>query len=247
MHESLTLINQVEIEDPIPLPGSADESSRTPAASRRISAPCAREEVIRLVQQLFLRTDGEPQRLVIFAGISQGNGCSEIATAVAETLALDLRRRVCLVDGNLRSPSLTARFDLGLHAAGLADALLHPAEACELASPVCDSNLRVLGAGRLIPGVSELLNSSALPAVWGELRRGFDCVVVDTPPLTPYSDALLLAQGCDGLVLVIEAGVTRREAASNAMHQLHAAGITVLGAVLNKRTYPIPEGIYRRL
>ena len=80
-----------------------------------------------------------------------------------------------------------------------------------------------------------------------ELRKEFDYVLVDAPPLNDYSDALALGQISDGLVLVLEANATRRESAVRIADTLRASQIRVLGAVLNKRTFPIPEGLYSRL
>ena len=79
------------------------------------------------------------------------------------------------------------------------------------------------------------------------MRKEFDFVLIDAPPLTRYSDAIGLAQMTDGLVLVLEANSTRREAALQVAENLRAANIRILGAVLNKRTFPIPETLYNRL
>jgi Mrp family chromosome partitioning ATPase len=65
--------------------------------------------------------------------------------------------------------------------------------------------------------------------------------------LTQYSDAVAIGQRTDGLVLVLEANLTRREAASAITKNLRAADIPILAAVLNKRTFPIPEQIYKRI
>jgi Mrp family chromosome partitioning ATPase len=62
-----------------------------------------------------------------------------------------------------------------------------------------------------------------------------------------YVDASLLAKTADGLVMVVEANDTRREAAQKAKEMLDASDIPVLGAVLNRRAFPIPEFLYRRL
>ena len=80
-----------------------------------------------------------------------------------------------------------------------------------------------------------------------ELRKEFDYVLIDAPPLNEYSDAIALGQISDGLVLVLEANATRRESALRIAETLRATQIRVLGAVLNKRTFPIPEGLYNRL
>jgi len=82
---------------------------------------------------------------------------------------------------------------------------------------------------------------------FAELRKEFDFVLIDAPPLTPYSDALAFGQLTDGFILVVEANATRREAALQVAENLRAANIRILGAVLNQRTFPIPESLYHRL
>ena len=63
----------------------------------------------------------------------------------------------------------------------------------------------------------------------------------------PYSDALAFGQLTDGFILVVEANATRREAALQVAENLRAANVRILGAVLNQRTFPIPEALYHRL
>jgi Mrp family chromosome partitioning ATPase len=80
-----------------------------------------------------------------------------------------------------------------------------------------------------------------------DLRSEFAYVLIDAPPLNSYADAVALAQATDGIVLILEANSTRRESALKITEQLQAAGVSVLGAVLNKRTFPIPKILYRIL
>jgi Mrp family chromosome partitioning ATPase len=80
-----------------------------------------------------------------------------------------------------------------------------------------------------------------------ELRKEFDYVLIDSAPLNTYADGVVLGQLADGLVLVLEANSTRREAAVKVAENLRAAQVRILGAVLNKRTFPIPESVYDRL
>ena len=80
-----------------------------------------------------------------------------------------------------------------------------------------------------------------------ELREKFDYVLIDAAPLGSSTDAVLLGQKADGLVLIVEAHSTRREAARIAKETLAASKVNVLGAILNNRTFPIPESLYRRL
>jgi len=92
-----------------------------------------------------------------------------------------------------------------------------------------------------------LLTSERLKNRFTELRKEFDFVLVDAPPLSRYADAITLGQVTDGFVLVLEANATRREVAQMAADSLRAAQIRILGAVLNKRTFPIPSLLYKKL
>ncbi len=83
--------------------------------------------------------------------------------------------------------------------------------------------------------------------VEAELRLEFDYTVLHGPPAGLCSDAALLGYLSDGVILVLQANSTRRAAAQRAVQTLQATNARLLGSVLNGRTFPIPEGIYRRL
>jgi protein-tyrosine kinase len=210
------------------------------------SGEWASEEALRLVQQIFLLQAQEPPRVVVFAGIDHGNGCSRICASVAETLARNDRGRVCLVEANFRSPALPEMFGVTNHF-GLTEALLLEGPVAKFAKPVRQENLWLLSSGTLAFDSPSLLASDLLRARIDELRSEFDFVILDAPPLTRYSDAVVLGQLSDGLVLIIEANSTRREAAAAATESLRSAKVPILAAVLNKRTFPIPEKIYGML
>ena len=206
----------------------------------------AQEEASRLVQHIFFLQAKEPPKVVIFAGIDHGNGCSQICASVAETLAASAERPVCLVEANFHSPALAGLFGtVNYH--GLTDVLREKGSIGSFARPVGQENLWLLSSGTLGADSSNLLASEYLSEKLEELRQDFTFVIIDAPPLTLYSDALVLGQQSDGLVLVLEANRTRREAASAVAANLRSAGVPILAAVLNKRTFPIPANLYSRL
>ena len=184
--------------------------------------------------------------MVVFAGINHGNGCSRIAASVAETLAGNAPGAVCLVEANFRSPALPELFGTTNHH-GLTDALLQEGPIRSFIKPVSHDSLWLLSSGLLAADSPNLLSSERLKERCAELRKEFDFVIVDAPPLTRYADAIALGQLSDGIVLVLEAEATRREAALMAVENLRSSKIGILGAVLNKRTFPIPEKIYSKL
>ena len=204
-----------------------------------------REESQKLVQRLFLGQTEKRPHTVVFAGIDQGSGCSRLCGETARALAENTPGTVCLVDANLRAPSLPEFFGV-LNHWGLTDALLKDEPIRNFVKPVYRDNLWLLSTGSLAGGL-HVLNSGRLKTRFDELRVQFDYVLVDAPPLNHYADGGVLGQIADGVVLVLEANFTRRESALKAVEALRGAQVDVLGAVLNKRTFPIPESVYRRL
>jgi len=206
----------------------------------------AQQECFKLVQRLFLVQPASPFHAVVFASVDRGNGCSRICVEAARILAANTSASVCLIDANFRAPSLT-RF-LGVpEDRGLADFLTENGSTRSLARQLKPPNLWLLSAGTLAPESLSLLNSDRLKVCLQKLRKEFDYLLIDSAALNLYTDALALGGIADGLVLVLQADSTRRESALKGLQTLREANVNVLGAVLNRRTFPIPEFVYRRL
>ncbi len=205
----------------------------------------AREESLRLVQRIFLLQSKEPPRAVVFAGIDHGNGCSRICMQAAEALQASIQGSICVVEANLRA-NPSSRKLIATNHYGFTDALVSDGPIRSFAKPTQKGNMWVLSAGSLAADSHGLLNSDRLKPRFDELRSEFDFVLVDAPPLTRYSDAVALGKVADGLVIIVEANSTRRDATLRVTHNLQAAHVRVLGAVLNKRTFPIPASLYNR-
>jgi Mrp family chromosome partitioning ATPase len=80
-----------------------------------------------------------------------------------------------------------------------------------------------------------------------EISREFDYVLIDTPALRPCTDSGIIGGLTAGVVLVIAANSTKRDTAMNSKMILEAANVPILGAILNRRTFPIPDQIYQYL
>jgi receptor protein-tyrosine kinase len=209
----------------------------------------AREETLRLVQSVFLlqnRSEADGGNVVVFASVDSGSGCSSVCAQAASILAQSVPGSVCLVDANFRQPSLPRSFGT-LNNYGLADALRNGRPVRDFAKPVQRENLWLLSSGSSADQSVGLLHSEKMKSRITDLRAAFNYVLIDAPPLNEFSEGVALGQFADGLVLVLEANSTRRDATSRIAERLHAMQVQVLGAVLNKRTFPIPASIYRRL
>jgi Mrp family chromosome partitioning ATPase len=222
---------------PYPIPGEAGKVSGEPASNMTLG----------LVQRIFLQTSQPPPRVVVFAAIDHGDGCSQIAASAAGSLAACApKTSVCLVDANFRSPALATMLGTTNYY-GLTDALSEQCGIRYFVKPVCNETVWLLSSGPVGAASPNLLSTERMRERCTELRREFDFVIVDAPPMARYADAVGLAKLSDGVVLVLAAESTRREAARMAVVNLRSERIQVLAAVLNKRTYPIPELFYNRL
>lgn len=230
--------SNVLVEPAFPLSGE----NRAADDRRRMAS----DLTVGLVQRIFLQQTQDFPRMVVFAGIDHGNGCSQIAASVAETLAVSAPRGVCLVEANFRSPGLPAMLgSTNLH--GLTNALLEEGSIWSFVKPVWSERMWLLSSGPVGADSPSLLSSARMASRSAELRKEFDFVIIDAPPMTRHADAIALGQLSDGMVLILEAESTRRETALSVVENLRSLEIKILGAVLNKRTFPIPERIYSRL
>ncbi|MBI3669124.1 MAG: CpsD/CapB family tyrosine-protein kinase [Acidobacteria bacterium] len=206
-----------------------------------------REEVTKLVQRVFLLPkDGGAPRVVLFCGIEHGEGSSWICARAGQTLAKQGSSTVCLVDANLRSPSLHSHFGVE-NRRGLADALFQTGSIGDYAQSLGSARLWLVPSGTVTPEVYTRLGGELMQNCFGELRSQFNHVLIDAPPADLYADAAVVGKLTDGVVLVVEANSTRRETARQVRESLNEANLELLGAVLHHRTFPIPDAIYRRL
>lgn len=220
--------------------------STIPEAATAAVESAVREESLKLVQRLFLTTKQAPPKAVMFAAIDAGKGCSWLCAITAKLLAESVAGSVCLVEGNFRAPSLPWVFGVDNHH-GLADSLRKEGAIRGFAKQAGRDNLWLLSSGALGNDSLGLLNCGRMKERIAELRNEFDYLLIDAPPLNAYADGLIFGRLADGVVLVLEANTTRREAALRVTESLRAMKIPVLGAVLNNRTFPIPEAVYKRL
>jgi len=203
-------------------------------------------EVNALVQRMFLLAGSEAPRTVVFTGSESGSGCTWICARAAKALASQVAGSVCVVDANLRAPGLHSEFGIPNHY-GLSDALLQAEPMSNFVTQLSQPNLYIVSCGSATEQAQGLLTSNRMRARINELRDSFNYLLVDTAAMNVAKDAAVLGAGSDGVVLLLKANTTRKETARSAVQELQAAKIKVFGAVLNQRTFPIPEALYKKL
>jgi Mrp family chromosome partitioning ATPase len=117
----------------------------------------------------------------------------------------------------------------------------------EFAHRLRGSGLTVVSCGVSARDRQTVLSSKTFTARILELRKNFDFVLIDLPPLREYGQPLVSGQTVDGYIIIVEANSTRREMVLKAKEDIENANVRVLGAVLNNRKFPIPEFLYSRL
>ncbi len=183
-----------------------------------------------------------PLRTLLITSPSPGEGKSLTAANLAVALA-QAGRRVVLVDADLHKPRIHRLLGLKNNT-GLTTALIQEQPEFEdLLQPGPEPGLSVLTSGPLPPNPAELLGSGRARDFFGHLAQQADIVLFDSPPAVALSDAVILGAQLDGVLLVVEAGRTRREVARRALEALRKVHARVIGVALNRM--PVnKEGYY---
>jgi polysaccharide biosynthesis transport protein len=172
----------------------------------------------------------ESIRVVMVASAVGGEGKTSLACHLAASLAR-AGRRTLLVDGDLRRPAVHQMFDLPA-GPGLSEVLRGEAGLDDVIRPVSATGLGVIPAGRCDGKVVRALAREDLRALLGRLRQRYDFVVIDSAPVLPVADALLIGQHVDAVLFSILRGVSRVPTVYAAYERLSSLGIRQLGAVV---------------
>lgn len=169
---------------------------------------------------------------IIITSATPGEGKTSVATNVALAMARQ-GQSVVLVDADLRRPRVHLAFGLDEPGEGLSGILADGLDPAHVLRQVDDGTLAIIPAGRRVGNPSELLGSPRMSQLLEDLAQHFDVVLVDTPPVLPVTDALVLAVGATGVIVVVRLGVTNRERLGRALGSLRKLNVAILGIVAN--------------
>lgn len=217
--------------------------ARVPKAPEILRLPIqqriARDQLadsLRVLRTNIELTPGQSARAVLITSPRTGEGKTTIARELAMTIASD-GDSVALVELDLRRPTLDlARTGTGVMPAeiGISEVLAGRAsldDAIQTSSEL--PGLAVIRAGVLAANPARLLRSQQSALVLGELRKEYDWVIIDTPPVLIADDVLLLTSHVDGAVLVVDATKTPLTSLRSALGKLQKVNARTLGVVLN--------------
>jgi len=246
MSRNIDLLAQIQSElggmGDVRATGNASRSCLESALPRNDGDAALSEEMMRLVQRVFLSANGSAPRQVLFCGVDNDSGSSSVCARAGRALAEHSSRPVCLVDANMQLHRLSSLFGIDT-TAQTGGVLTSPRDQCAQVggSLWLAGNAVLAGSGGVFPAVTELKKRLV------QLHTEFEYLLIDVAGANVRGDATVLGQLTDATILVVEAHATRRVAARKAKETLEAADVRLLGTVLHNRTFPIPEQLYRKL
>jgi capsular exopolysaccharide synthesis family protein len=216
----------------LPLLGTIPESAEANPAEELDDpkSPIVEAYLSAMTRLAFTTAHGVPRTLAV-TSTKPGEGKSTTAYALARQLART-GRRVVIVDGDMRSPSLHQMFGLS-NDRGLSNYLAGDDDFASMLH-VQPNRAAVLAAGPMPPNAAELLTSERLGMLLRELSGIYDHVVVDAPPVMGLADTPIIGSAVEGVVFVVESHQTRTSLARVAVGRLRDSNARLLGGLLTK-------------
>jgi capsular exopolysaccharide synthesis family protein len=188
------------------------------------------EEFRTLRSRLYQMREKQPLKKVLVTSSLPKEGKSFVAANLAQALVWQQGRRVLLVDGDLRAARLHLALGSSL-APGLSEYLLGEADEFGIMQRGAMENLFFIPAGRSTSNPAELVANGRLKILLSRAESLFDWIIVDSPPAVPVSDAGLMANHCDGVLMVVRSNATPSDIARKARGEFDDK--LLLGVVLN--------------
>lgn len=199
-----------------------------------------------LKTKVLARSVDKAIKTILVTGTAHGGGTSTTAVNLATSLAGGPHHSVLLVDANLRTPGLHNFFKTPCFK-GMSELLEMQYEKSFQFKKVGENQLYLFPCGVKRTRSDGYFESRRFDQFLGNVRRSFDYVIFDSAPVTGFPDTQTLCTKVDGVILVITYDKTRRQVALRAKKELEEAGANILGVIINRRKYYIPDWIYRRL
>lgn len=176
---------------------------------------------------------GEDKKVIAITSCTPNEGKSTVSLNLALSLA-DSGKKVLFIDADLRKSVLTGRTDVAGEITGLSSMLSHQAAVEDIIYGTNFPGFHIIYAGQVSPNPAELLGGNYFKRFLQAVRKVYDYVIIDTPPLGSVIDSAVIADECDGSIIVMESGVISYRFAQEVKVQLQKCKCPILGVILNK-------------
>lgn len=180
-----------------------------------------------------IQFSGQDIRVIALTSVQPGEGKSTTSSNLAISFA-NAGFKTILIDADTRNSILTGTFKATGKVNGLTGYLSGNAY---LSEAICETNvpnLSIIPSGKTAPNPTTLLQNSNFTSMIDSLKEYYDYIIIDTPPIGLVIDAAIIAQKCDGTIIVTEAGSIKRKFVQKAKEQMEQSGAAFLGIILNK-------------
>ena len=205
------------------------------------------EQYKSLVTNLLSLNKGKPPHVMAVTSSIASEGKSVTALNLAITLSHAIHKpKVLLIDADMRKGKIVKYLGVDEHM-GLSEYLSGNALLDDIIFNIDIEHLSFICSGQVPSHPADLLASAKMSDLIREVRTQFEYVIIDTPPVIPVTDAVVVGALVDGVILVIKAGETQRGIVSRTTELLNQAHAKVVGHVLTGIEYFVPDYIYRYL
>jgi capsular exopolysaccharide synthesis family protein len=212
-------------------------------ASSSTSSGSVMEKEVRVYQALASIIPDSARKVIQFIGSRGGEGTSTVVREFARVSAAKFGKSVLILDADQRHPSQHLFFHI-VPDCGWQEVVRDNGPIEKALHQIGDTKLFVSPSSEYSPSHPHIYNSLLIDSF---LTQRFDLILIDSPPATTSTDGLTISSKVDGVVLVVEAEKTRWPVAEIARDKIKRSGGSILGIVLNKRRFHIPDFIYKRL
>ncbi|MDY4693374.1 MAG: CpsD/CapB family tyrosine-protein kinase [Blautia sp.] len=176
---------------------------------------------------------GEEKKVIAITSCTPNEGKSTVSINLAMSLA-DSGKKVLFIDADLRKFVLTGRTEVEGEIKGLSHLLSHQETIDNVIYSTNIPRFYIIYAGTVPPNPAELLGGNYFKKLLEAVRKIYDYVIIDTPPLGSVIDGAVIADACDGSILVIESGAISYRFAQEVKEQMERCNCPILGVILNK-------------
>ena len=196
-------------------------------------------EFRRLLHNLNAVLSAENRHTILITSAMGSEGKSIISSFLAMTAARQKDKKTLLIDFDLRRPTIHRLFSMNRDN-GLSDILSDGKSVRSVIRTTSMEKLDISTAGRAISNPSDLIDALAIRKIIEEMKFYYELIIIDSSPMIPVSDPLLILEEVDGVVIVVKAGATPRGVIRRAVDLLAPQRKKVLGVVVNNLTHSLP-------